>query len=201
MADSKVEIWNLALGHVHDGKSVKSVTEKSFEADQCRLFYDISLNAALRAHNWNFAKKRLVLAQVGTAPSGWEFQYAYPSDCIKAVRIHNIADPKNDKLPPLKFDVAQNTGGAGKVIWTDVDKAELVYTSFISDTTLFDSQFDMIISYYLASKIAMPITADRNRVNDMIALYRFELGIGKAADANENHEQKDNNPSWLTARI
>jgi len=135
MAGSKVEIWNLALGHLKADNSVQTENENSFEAEQCRIFYDPCRRRVLRDHAWTFAQTRRVLALTGTAPEGWDFSYGYPSDCLTAQHLFNPLDPKNNKLPPLEFEIAPDPVASGKLIWTDVEDACLVFTIDVDVTS------------------------------------------------------------------
>lgn len=71
------------------------IQEGTREAQVCLRAYRNVLRAALREVNWDFARAQaplLMLADatgqtpnVGTrVPSGWNYEYAYPTDCVKA---------------------------------------------------------------------------------------------------------------------
>ena len=71
MADGKLQIWNMALGHLKADNAIQTENEKSLEAENCRLYYDTARLRVLKNFNWTFARKRLELALTGTAPEGW----------------------------------------------------------------------------------------------------------------------------------
>ena len=88
-----VGICNLALtGHL--GTTPISAIGESTKAGQvCDLHYEAARDALLRAHPWNFAIKRVALAQDGTKTTElealeYEFDYGYalPADCLKVLR-------------------------------------------------------------------------------------------------------------------
>lgn len=197
MANSKVEIWNKALGHLSSNKLVSNPNENSMEAKQCRIFYDGAREAALRDYPWAFAKRQQTLALTGTAPDGWDYQYAYPSDCLSIRRIYNIADPKSEEQKPIKYTVAQNPDGAGRVIWTDQAEAQLIYTRNVDDVSYFDPQFEEALSLILAARLAKPINGKRQDFLDAMEAYRIELNKAKTADANENFIDKDYDADWI----
>lgn len=200
MADSKIQIWNMALGHLKADNSIQSENETSLEGENCRLYYDQARLRVLRDHPWTFARKRLALSLTATAPEGWANSYGYPSDCVKARILYNIADPRNEKAPPLKFETAKNPEAAGKVIWTDVEDAILIYTQDTIDTTLFDAKFDIALSFYLASFLARPITGDRRKWGDMMSGYQIEMPSATRSDTDETLDDDRKQAEWIKAR-
>ena len=59
---SVIEICNRALSNIGNSRSINSLTEASKEAGQCSLHFDACRDAALADFDWNFATKRLALA-------------------------------------------------------------------------------------------------------------------------------------------
>src|SRR3546814_8520623 len=100
MADSKVQICNMALSHIGSKSTIESVDEPSAAAQQCRLWYEMARRQALGAYNWTFARKRLALAiHNDDPPEGlWNFRYQYPADCLKAREIENPGGPDMDAI-------------------------------------------------------------------------------------------------------
>lgn len=200
MADSKLQIWNMALGHLKADNAVQTENENSLEGENCRLYYDTARLRVLRDFDWTFARKRVVLALTGTAPEGWAFSYGYPSDAVMARFLYNPLDPLNEDAPPLKFEVAPNPDAAGKVIWTDIEDAILLHTQDVTDTTLFDPKFDISLSFYLASFLSRPITGDRTKWGDMMSAYQLELPSAQRSDAEEQGKDQTKDADWIIAR-
>ena len=86
---SVVDICNLALAHIGDDATVSSIDppEGSAQAEHCKRFYAIARDTMLQMHNWNFASKRISLAQVTNPITEWLYAYAAPSDMSVAVSI------------------------------------------------------------------------------------------------------------------
>ena len=72
---SELEIYNLALSRIGQD-TLSSVDESSKAGRLCRLHYALLRDAVLRAHPWNFAMRRVELAQVTFTPA-FEYDYAY----------------------------------------------------------------------------------------------------------------------------
>lgn len=68
---SVIEICNRALSNIGNSRSINSLTEASKEAGQCSLHFDSCRDAALADFDWNFATKRLALADTNNPPPDW----------------------------------------------------------------------------------------------------------------------------------
>lgn len=98
---SPLDIWNQALLSIGAQSTVASMTEQSAAANYCRLYYDDTRQAMLRAAYWNFARYSnyltLLKALPGTPenptdgstnwqpsypPVPWLYEYALPSGCL-----------------------------------------------------------------------------------------------------------------------
>ena len=88
---TKVEICNLALGRIGRKAAITSLTENSAEARACARIWDVTRQALLREFTWGFSRKVALLALSTESIPGWEYLYAYPSDCLQALRIFNAA--------------------------------------------------------------------------------------------------------------
>lgn len=200
MATDKVQLWNMALGHIKSNKAVTSDTEVGFVGDNCRLYYDTARLFVLEANDWNFARQDAVLALTANTPTEFEFEYAMPSDAVTARRIYNSLDPHGNTLDPIKFKTAKHPTGAGKVVRTDQKEAILFYTTDIVDTTLFSGSFDVCLSFYLASLLAKPITGSRDDAEKALAVYRLQIGQAIRQNDIESFAQDDRPASWIADR-
>ena len=84
---SVIEICNRALSNIGNSRSINSLTEASKEAGQCSLHFDSCRDAALADFDWNFATKRLALADTNNPPPDWAYSYQYPTDCLRITEI------------------------------------------------------------------------------------------------------------------
>ena len=64
---SVVDICNLALAHLGDDATISSIDppEGSAQAEHCKRFYTSARDTLLQLHPWNFASKRIALAELG----------------------------------------------------------------------------------------------------------------------------------------
>lgn len=186
---SVTEICNLALGHLGQAH-IDHIDEASTEARECKRFYAAARDAALRGHDWDFARVRAQLAALAETVPDWAFVYQLPADCL-APRWLVQAD-RNAR--PIRFRVE------GRRLLTDQDSAVLAYTARIADVMLFDDSFIEALSYKLASHLALPLTEDLRRRQMMEQLFASALLTAKVDDANQDQSMPDWVPDWIEER-
>ncbi len=207
MTSSKLDIWNLALGHAGQTNQVKTDTENSLAAIQCRRYYDQSRKAALEGAEWTFANTFLALTDLGTPiDNNWCYMYAYPNDCIKARRItidgsgttssRQIANER-DQIP---FEIAVRESDNTKVILTNQEEAILQYTRDVELVKLFTESYIESLSLLLGSRLAMPLTRKMALRRDLLQEYTASLANAITVDLNEGQSRRDERPEILQAR-
>ena len=68
-----VEICNLALSHLGSSATVSAISppDGSVEAGYCARFYGMARQLSLTAFTWQFALKRVALAEVTNTSTVW----------------------------------------------------------------------------------------------------------------------------------
>lgn len=194
-----VSICNMALARIGVSSFISNLNEASNEARVLNLFYEQMRDFALRDNDWNFARRRVVLANAGTPPTNWAFKYTYPSDCIYARKIlmAGMRNPRNDQRIP--FEIASE--GSQRVIYTDQAQAELVYTARITDPTLYDPMFESALAFLLAAEVAMPLTVKESVANAARNGYERVKSLAAAQSANEGFEGAEPESQLITERV
>lgn len=212
MSLSAVAISNMALSNIGTRSNIESFSEASAEAAQCLLWYDYARKQTLEAFDWNFARKRIILAlDSDAAPSEeWAFRYQYPQDCLRARRIVNpygvIAASVFDNLstgnltdaPP--FDVELSEDGMRKTIVTDVEQAKLVYTFDQTVEDSFEPLFVKCLAHLIGSYIAYTLTAKEDVMTTQYKLYEETLGFASMVNANEQVGRAPREAEWIRGR-
>lgn len=197
---SVTDICNLALAHLGESPSVASINppEGGFHAEQCAIFYPVARNVCLEVREWTFATKRVALAALAnTSIPGWDYAYARPSDCVKALRV--LSEDQDDDLDDVNpIDFIEENG----VFYTNQESAVLKYTYRVEDTTKYTALFVNALSYLLASHLAGPITKDTKIKSAMFEAYRNELGLAVDANANVGRQAAypRHTPTWIGGR-
>lgn len=198
MASSEVAISNMALGHVGISIFIDSLTEGSQASNVCNVYYEPARDFALADFDWNFARNRVTLADLGTPPTNWQYRYALPADCL-AVRNLVVAgqrEPKASERIPYEIGEENNV----RVLYTDLAEAELVYTRRVTNPNLFTAQFVMAMSQLLASYIAMPLSAVPGLGDKALKMYEFYKSKAEVASLREHQEGPERDSDFITGR-
>ncbi|KAF0146563.1 MAG: hypothetical protein FD153_104 [Rhodospirillaceae bacterium] len=186
---SKVEICNLALLQIGED-TITNLHEKSKAARVCHVLYAPSRDAVLESFPWSFALQRQTLALLAeSAPLPWAYAYQRPIDCL---RSEEILPTRPDK--PVLFAVE------GDKVLTDQAGAVLLYVRSIDDPALFSAQFVQALSWYLAGKLAIPLTGDEAKARLCLQMYGAVVQEARTIQANQGHHLSQPLPPWIAAR-
>jgi hypothetical protein len=197
---SEIDICNLALGHLGDNATVASLDppEGSAQAEHCARFYPIARDTLLQSHGWNFATRRIQLAQLGIAPTGWYFAYARPTDALDVFDIQ-FPDTQDYGRPTQAF-ICESDSLGNEVIYTNVQNAICRYVARVDDTTRFSPLFVTALTWHLAGMLAGPIikgdagAAESKRCAQMAQFY---LAQAAHKDAQQRHIDQNHVPEWI----
>lgn len=197
---SKVDIWNLALSNIGHKAAIADPDETSAEANHCRRFYPMALNATLERYAWSFATRRAALAEVDNPVDHWMFAYALPNLCIapRAVLLPESTDDTQEQDYAVESDEDGNL-----ILYTNVEDAVLKYTTLAEDTTKYSPVFVLALAADLASMLVGPIPKDPKKRQEMQQLAIYYTGQAAASDANRGQQSSNYSnfiPSHLSAR-
>ncbi len=191
----------MALGFIGT-RTIAAESEKTLEAVQCGLYWDSARRGALRDYPWNFAQRRIWLAQT-TLPNEYEQQYAYayavPDDMLLALRIYPYGKDYED-IDMGRFIIVYNGESKQPILLTNAESALLAYTADIEDTSIFDDLFAYMLARKLAALVAVSLLKNNTtKVQELEQLYRATIPSAVQASAREGHEQKLVD-TWILAR-
>lgn len=196
MATTDVDICNRALSRLGTRATISALDENSAEARTASIWYAATRDVLLRSHDWNFARRRVVLAEQGDAPTGWAFRYAFPTDCIRLLRLAS-ATPN---VSSVRFEVAGDA--TSRFVLCDEPAAQAVYTARVDDPNLYDAGFASALVDQLAAHIAYPVTQKTEIAVRLAQMARAALADAMAADVNEAEgADADRPPDWIAARL
>tara|TARA_R110000803_G_scaffold14183_1_gene39497 strand:- start:149 stop:742 length:594 start_codon:yes stop_codon:yes gene_type:complete len=195
---SQVQIAKLALQHIGDRYDIADLDEETVEAEQVNLIFDDTRDELLRRQPWRFAKKYTDPSTLAvTVPGGWDYAYQYPTDAVKVRGITNILGFDAD---PIDFEVALLADNT-KVILTNQDEAEVFYTARVTDTTRFDPEFTMGLSFLLASRVAMALTGSLDIKSALDQEVLRIISHAADTDSSEGRNRAAPEASWIDARV
>jgi len=217
MAVSVINICNLALSRI-GAPSIAAITENTRPARECNRLYETVRDTVLSEFPWNFARKQEALAALsGEEVTGWDYAYAYPTDCLTALQIYNpltnqtytdgeyvayqlVESAVKIKADRIKFEIGTNSTKDTRLILTDQEDAELIYTARITDPNMFSSAFIDALSWRLAADLAIPLKGKASLQQQMLAMYVRKLGYAQQVNANEGFEPPSGVSGYVTAR-
>lgn len=205
MAQSQLNLYNLALSIISDKYIVATTGEASIPAETCGMWYDVVRQTVLRSAHWNSCRRFARLTQeaardtaldwVAADPNpGWAFSYDFPADMLAARYMTNFAE----------FDVGYDNDG--KVINSNVggtataDKPVLCYTADITDPLIWEPDLYKGMSFALAAHIAMPLTGKSGSARSWLEVANGVILEARVASANERQQLIRTMPESLLAR-
>lgn len=197
---SETEICNLSLGHLGHTSFIGNLeTEKSNEANICRVFYPKARDEALKDFPHSFSTKFASLALVSANPTTeWAYAYQYPTDCLHFRRI--LSGIRNDtRQSRVPYRIVH--GESKKLIYTDMENVVAEYSMKVTETERYPVDFIMTLSFLLAFYIAPGLTSgDPFKLGDR-ALKLYEMERIKTNAANENEQQAEEEPQSEFERV
>ncbi len=178
---STVDIWNLALNLV-GGSFVVDPLEESTEADLCRLHYPYALEFVLESRDWNFATKRIEIAESANVEPvfGFTSSFKIPTDCARVAEVwDNKRGNQNTRYTNNDLQWQQE----GEYISANTsDQVWVKYIEKVEDPNRFTSSFITALSTYMAYRLAIPVAENRALKADLIGEYNALLDEASAND-------------------
>jgi hypothetical protein len=171
---SRLEISNQAVALIR-AKAIQSLQETSLEARECNRFFPQVVSEMLEGpHDWSFANRRVVLAQIAnTRESEWLYAYAVPSDMGSPIRVIPDLESLGLGLPvPLPGNPYAETWAGmiapyeavyrieNGVIYTNVETATLEYGINSIDEVVLPALVVRALAHDLAARLAVPVKGD-----------------------------------------
>lgn len=197
---SDIEICNLALSRVAVTQAIASFTERSKEAEQCRVLYSHLRELVLQEFPWPFAESIVALASLGSPAPGWAFRYRYPADCLK---IRNIVQPGFRRALSSDMEIPYQIGydAGGRVIHTDQPEAVCRFTFKVEDSTFFDALFVEALAWRLAMDLALPLTSKPDLQQFAAQQYQMALTLAEGSAFQESQSDPEPESEFVTVRI
>lgn len=198
MAQTEIEIFNLALSAIGTRGRVDAPDEDTREAQICKLWYPVVRDTALRAANWPSCRAVTRLALHAAASSGdwvegdpeppWTYRYSLPVDFLYPRWI--------DDFSTFALCSYANT----TMLLANAPEPILTYTRREINCGMWDPDLYRAIVLGLSAAIALPLHGKADRANVMMQDANNLIMQARANMANENSQEFDSIPDWLMAR-
>lgn len=184
-----VTLGNRSLSKAGHYDFITSLTDNTKAASLIAINYIPVLRAMLRAHPWNFATRRATLAPLVATPT-WndngEQYFQLPSDCVRVLNMQYLDDP---------FTVE------GGMLYYNGTTANILYTAFVSDPSLFDDLFSEAYTTMLAATIAPGLTDSEGKVDELVALYeKLNMPLARSINGQEMGVRTTQANSFINSR-
>ena len=184
---SEVAICNLALAAIGHGMEITSLDEPSAAARSCKLHYPYARDATLRCYDWNFAARRASLpASAEPPPYGYDAAFQLPADCILVRKVFNTKVWEIERRHILANAVAP---------------LQIAYTAVIENPREFDALFADTLATRLASDLAVRLSDNLTRAQQLYSLYVAKLAEARGVDSREGSAPHLIRSSWLGSRF
>jgi hypothetical protein len=141
---TKTEICNLALKRIGAKRITNFDTDQIQEAQECRLFYQHTVNSMLSMFDWPFARARQSLSESTDTPAfEWDHRYVLPNDFLSFRAVYPVYD---------EDDIEDRPVIEGNYLLTNEDSVDLKYTKKC-DESEFTDLFIEVLALQLALKL------------------------------------------------
>lgn len=190
----ETDVINFALRKV-GANPIVSIADGTPSANSVNDMYSEIRDQLLRSHPWNFATKRVQLAESATDPT-FEFDYAFalPADWLRTISLHDNDAGHGSVLYRTELVDDQ------RVIVTSSSQAWLRYVASITDPNLMTPDFRMLLAVSLARDLAIPL-ASSNTLYEQLARQADRLmGQARSTDALDGFPEMRPRGSWASSR-
>ncbi len=166
---SPVAICSNALQQL-GAKPIASFQEDSTFAGVAANLWPIVRDRLLRAHPWNFATRRVILAPLAEPPAfDYGYQFQLPGDWLRTLQVGRKGVPMDYALE-------------GRTILADCAALPLVYIWRNEQTTSWDDSVVAVAERQMMAALAYPVTASTSLRDSLSQEAALMLKQAKADD-------------------
>ncbi len=198
MAFTKEDIGNMALSHVGDAR-INNFEEKTPEARECALWYDICRMESLEDLNWNFARSRQTASLHAEDPpeAVWSFRYKLP---VRYLKMRWIENPFGRTRLRIPFQIELAPVDGTRTILTNAEDAVFIYTRDQGNVATFSPKYITALSHLMAARMSKGLNGTDKDQRIQYQLYNVMLTRAMASNANEADEEPPADAAVIQAR-
>lgn len=200
MPATDVEICNLALMRAGDSTRIDGFAQNTKQSNACGLIYPTLRDEMLEAFPWSFSTRHTALAlSAEVARSGWSLVYDLPSDCLFVRYLWaGIRNPRPEQRVPFRLEARDD--GKGRVLLTDQEDAELVWTKRISYVAAFSAHFADTLAWLLAAELVIPLALSPTAAEKAFKMAQQKWAMAVRVDAAQQQEDPPLESEFIAAR-
>jgi hypothetical protein len=191
---SETDVVNVGLRLI-GATTITSLSDGSTNANTADDIYSEIRDDLLRSHPWNFATKRVQLAQSATDPS-FEFDHAYvlPSDWLRNISVHD-----NDAGHGTVLFRTEQVNGQLAIV-SSSDAIYLRYVARVTDPNLMAADFRRALSLSIARDLAIPLASSNSMQEQYAVAVSSALARARSADGLGGFPELRPRGSWAASR-
>lgn len=173
---SSVSICSNALIRLGD-KPISSFEDATDAASSCSNLYPAVRDEILRAHPWNCAVKRVLLAPLVEKPAfDFAYQFQLPNDWVRTIQI-------GERRCSLNYTIE------GRRILTDANSLPLVYVYQNNIESTWDGALIAVMTAAMTAVLAYPITQSASMQQTMEAKFQMTFRQAKAVNGQDDEDE------------
>jgi len=181
---SWTQICNRALGRL-GSDTITDLSDGTQSAEYCGRFLPEAIEHVLGQWDFKFARRRQRLAMNAGQPAfGWKYQYNYPMDCIRLVKVYGCHCQMPVDIECVPYQVEN-----GKIL-TDADELQIIYIARPDDPNQMPQSARKAISTHLAYLLATPLTSNEQLIALIAAESQTAIERAKKEDAEMNFDPR-----------
>lgn len=185
---SEVSICSNALVRL-GADPISSFTEPKKFAGACANVWPTVRNMLLRAHPWNCATKRVILAPLVEPPAfDYGYQFNLPTDWLKTIQIGRRGCP---------LDFQQE----GRRVLANASALPLVYIWENTNPGTWDDSMVEAAEMLMSAALAYTVTSSTSLRDSLNQEGQYKLKIAKANDGQDTPPEEFNDSALTMARF
>ncbi len=191
----ETDVINAGLRKI-GAKPIISLTDGSDSANAVGDVYEELRDDLLRSHPWNFATKRVKMAQSSVIPvSEYDFAYPLPSNWLRTISVHN-----NDAGHGVIPYSMENHEGQNSIL-TSSDEVWLVYVHRVTDPNLMIVDFRTALEFTIARDMSIPLASSNTLWDKMETKANRATAKARSSDAQGSTPKRRPQGSFVTRRF
>ena len=171
--------------------TISNLTDGTVNANFMNIRYDQVRDMCLARNPWNFATKRVRLAQLVNAPAiKFDFEYQLPSDVIRVVSVHD----NDEGLGIVDYKVE-----SGKIL-SSSDQCWIVYIFRVTDPNVMSAEFREFVAARLAQEAAIGLVNSNSLFELMTKEVEKAERRARGTDSQQDMPARMPVGSWVRSR-
>lgn len=189
---TETDIANMALDVLKEAP-ISSLEDGRPIAKWLKRNFAVTRDSVLSEANWNFALKRVSIAQDVDAPAfGWDYAYTLPGECLRVIPLTSDGTFEGT---PIEHEVE-----GGKILTDESGPLKVRYVYRNENYGSYSATFQEALAGRLAMKMAHWLTGKVSYAQIAQSMYQDAIKKAWLVDAIEGTSPRAADQEWISAR-